>query len=86
MTLILTIEIHVLQKRAYLTYSAIKVVYTAFTAMLRDLLGLHRKCIFRDILRSLFNMSYNNVVFIDCVILSIAINVHVVEHACTLYL
>ena len=31
MTLILTIEIHVLQKRAYLTYSAIKVVYTAFT-------------------------------------------------------
>ena len=28
MTLILTIEIHVLQKRAYLTYSAIKVVYT----------------------------------------------------------
>ena len=26
MTLILTIEIHVLQKRAYLTYSAIKVV------------------------------------------------------------
>ena len=33
MTLILTIEIHVLQKRAYLTYSAIKVVYTAFTDM-----------------------------------------------------
>ena len=31
MTLVLTIEIHVLQKRAYLTYSAIKVVYTAFT-------------------------------------------------------
>ena len=31
MTLILTIEIHVLQKRAYLTYPAIKVVYTAFT-------------------------------------------------------
>ena len=31
MTLILTIEIHLLQKRAYLTYSAIKVVYTAFT-------------------------------------------------------
>ena len=31
MTLKLTIEIHVLQKRAYLTYSAIKVVYTAFT-------------------------------------------------------
>ena len=33
MTLILTIEIHVhvLQKWAYLTYSAIKVVYTAFT-------------------------------------------------------
>ena len=31
MILILTIEIHVLQKRAYLTYSAIKVVYTAFT-------------------------------------------------------
>ena len=30
MTLILTIEIHVLQERAYLTYSAIK-VYTAFT-------------------------------------------------------
>ena len=31
MTLIFTIEIHVLRKRTYLTYSAIKVVYTAFT-------------------------------------------------------
>ena len=36
MTLILTIEIHVLQKRAYLTYSAIKVVYTAFTCWLHN--------------------------------------------------
>ena len=35
MTLILTIEIHVLLMRTYLTYSAIKVVYTAFTVILK---------------------------------------------------
>ena len=34
MTLILTIEIHVPRKRAYLTYSAIKVAYTDFTKLI----------------------------------------------------
>ena len=45
MTLILTVEIHVLQKRAYLTYSAIKVVYTAFTVFILDYIYNVTSCI-----------------------------------------